>query len=271
MVRITSTNASGSSEPAQPRATKLVPVDELLLFLMHLSVGLPLRDLANRFRIHPSTASRIIATWTHFLYYLLGSTRLWIPPEEVKAHLPPEFALFPDTQVVLDCTEIYCQTPSSLLLQSEVYSTYKSHTTFKAMIGIAPHGVITFVSPLYAGSMSDREIFKLSGITKLLTPEMAIMVDKGFLVDNLCPGKVYRPAFLVKNTQMTKENVQRTQAIARLRVHVERCIRRVKENKLFEKVIPLSMCGSIDQLFSVACLLVNYQNGPLVKAWAAQK
>lgn len=183
------------------------------------------------------------------LYYLLGSTRLWIPPEEVKAHLPPEFALFPDTQVVLDCTEIYCQTPSSLLLQSEVYSTYKSHTTFKAMIGIAPHGVITFVSPLYAGSMSGSEIFKLSGITKLLTPEMAIMVDKGFLVDNLCPGKVYRPAFLVKNTQMTKENVQHTQAIARLRVHVERCIRRVKENKLFEKVIPLSMCGSIDQLF----------------------
>ena len=104
MVRITS---SGSSEPTQPRATKLATVDELLLFLMHLSVGLPLRDLASRFRIHPSTASRIITTWTYFLYYLLGSMRLWIPPEEVKAHLPPEFALFPDTQVVLDCTEAF--------------------------------------------------------------------------------------------------------------------------------------------------------------------
>ncbi|KAG5273005.1 hypothetical protein AALO_G00171710 [Alosa alosa] len=208
MVRITS--SSSSSEPAQPRATKLAPVDELLLFLMHLSAGLDLRDLAIRFRIHSSTASRIITTWTHFLYHLLGSIRLWIPPEEVKAHLPPDFSFFPDTQVVLDCTEIYCQTPSSLLLQSEVYSTYKSHTTFKAMIGIAPHGAITFVSPLYAGSMSDREIFRLSGITKLLTPEMAIMVDKGFLVDNLCPGKVYRPAFLSKNAQMTKEDVQKT-------------------------------------------------------------
>jgi len=158
---------------------------------MHLSVGLHLRDLAKRFNIHTTTASRIITSWTHFLYYLLGSIRLWIPPEEIKAHLPPEFALFPDTQVVLDCTEIFCQTPSSLLLHSEVYSPYKSHTTFKAMIGIAPHGPITFVSPLYAGSMSDREIFKQSGIAKLLTPEMAIMVDKGFLVDNLFPGKVY--------------------------------------------------------------------------------
>ncbi|XP_056094376.1 uncharacterized protein LOC130101481 [Rhinichthys klamathensis goyatoka] len=270
MVRITSVHAA-SKEPSLLRPSRLAPIDELLLFLMHLSVGLHLRDLAKRFNIHTTTASRIITSWTHFLYYLLGSIRLWIPPEELKAHLPPEFALFPDTQVVLDCTEIFCQTPSSLLLHSEVYSPYKSHTTFKAMIGIAPHGPITFVSPLYAGSMSDREIFKQSGIAKLLTPEMAIMVDKGFLVDNLFSGKVYRPAFLARNKQMTKEDVQQTQSIARVRVHVERCIRRVKENKLFDKVIPLSVCGSIDQLFTVACLLVNYQNGPLVKAWATQK
>ncbi|CAM4712192.1 unnamed protein product [Leuciscus chuanchicus] len=90
---------------------------------------------------------------------------------------------------------------------------------------------------------------------------MAIMVDKGYLVDNLVAGKVYRPAFLVKNTQMAKEDVQRTQSIARIRVHVERCIRRVNENKLFENVIPLSMSGSIDQLFSVACLLLGSQQG----------
>uniref|UniRef100_A0A8D0CTF1 THAP-type domain-containing protein n=1 Tax=Sander lucioperca TaxID=283035 RepID=A0A8D0CTF1_SANLU len=79
------------------------------------------------------------------------------------------------------------------------------------------------------------------------------------------------PNTSVVNTQMAKEDVQRTQSIARLRVHAERFIRRVKENKLFEKVIPLSISGSIDQLFSVACLLVNYQYGPLVKAWATQQ
>lgn len=239
--------------------------------LMHLSVGLPLRDLAKRFDVHQTTASRIIATWTHFLYTLLGSKRLWMPHEAVRAHLPPEFAAFPDTQVVLDCTEIFCQTPSSLLLQSEVFSNYKSHATFKAMIGMAPHGAVTFVSSLYAGSMSDREIFKLSGITNLLTPDMAIMVDKGFLVDDLAPCKVYRPAFLSKNAQMSMENVRQTQSIARLRVHVERCIRRVKENKLFDREIPLSVCGSIDELFNVACYLVNYQNGPLVKTWATPR
>ena len=101
--------------------------------MMYLSVGFPLRDLAERLNFHRTTAGRIISTWTHFLYCLLESKHLWVHPEIVRAHLPPEFAAFSDTQVVLDCTEIFCQTPSSLLFQSELFSTYKSHTTFKAM------------------------------------------------------------------------------------------------------------------------------------------
>ncbi|CAM4623326.1 unnamed protein product [Leuciscus chuanchicus] len=143
MVRITNAKAASASSSEFSQLTTVC------------TLGLPLRDLAERFVIHRTTASRIIATWTHFLYYLLGSKRLWIPRET-----------------------------------SEEFSTYKSHATFKAMIGMAPHGAIRFVSGLYAGSMSDREIFKLSGIANLLTPDMAIMVDKGFLVDNLAPCKV---------------------------------------------------------------------------------
>ncbi|KAK0155168.1 hypothetical protein N1851_002493 [Merluccius polli] len=253
MVRITSTNktASSSSSTVSHPTTKLPPIEELLLFLMHLSVGSLLQDLAERFSIHRSTASRIVSTWTHFLYCLLGSQRLWIPPEVVRAHLPPEFSAFADTHVVLDCTEIFCQTPSSLLLHSEVFSSYKSHTTFKAMIGMAPHGAITFVSGLYAGSMSDREIFKRSGITKLLQPHMAITVDKGFLVDNLAGCKA-------DAGNCTSESA---------------CGEVHKEGKR-EQIIRhtnTSVCGNIEELFSVACFLVNYQNGPLVKAWATQQ
>ncbi len=137
-------------------------------------------------------------------------------------------------------------------------------------MGMAPHGALTFVSTLFEGSMSDREVFRQSGITSLLTPDMAIMVDKGFLVDDLVPGTVHRPAFLSKRTQMSEEDVLKTQSIARLRVHVERIIRRVKENKLFDTTIHLSIAGSINQLFTVACLLSNYQNGPLVKKWRSE-
>ena len=40
--------------------------------------------------------------------------------------------LYPKTRVILDCTEIYVRSPSSLLPQSQLYSTYKSNTTLKS-------------------------------------------------------------------------------------------------------------------------------------------
>ncbi|XP_037536329.1 uncharacterized protein LOC119428678 [Nematolebias whitei] len=272
MVRVTRAKKtdvmSTTTETPFTRPTKLLPIDELFLFLSYLSTGCTQRELGHRFNIHRATVSRIIVTWANFLYCLLGSICVWMSPAAVSSSLPQDFdGRYSDTQVILDCTELRCQTPSSLLLQSEVFSTYKSHCTFKAMVGMSPHGALTFVSALFEGSMSDKEVFRQSGITSLLTLDMAIMVDKGFLVDDLVPGTVHRPAFLSKRAQMSEVDVLKTQSIARLRVHVERLIRRVKENKLFDSTIPLSIAGSINQIFTVACLLSNYQNGPLVRKW----
>ncbi|CAB1314610.1 unnamed protein product, partial [Coregonus sp. 'balchen'] len=89
--------------------------------------------------------------------------------------MPEVFQGYSDTQIILDCTEIRCQTPSSLLLQSEVFLNYKSHCTCKGLIGMAPHGAVP---------SGDKEILKQSGIVAILNPSMAIMVDKGFLVED---------------------------------------------------------------------------------------
>lgn len=40
-----------------------------------------------------------------------------------------------------------------IIIIIEVFSSYKSHPTLKAMIGMAPHGAVTFVSGLYAGKL----------------------------------------------------------------------------------------------------------------------
>lgn len=189
----------------------------------YLSLGLMQKDLAHRFKIHQSTVSRIINTWANFLYTVLGAVCIWLGEETVKAHLPDIFQDYPDTQVILDCTKLHCQTPNSLLLQSEVFSGYKSHCTFKGLIGVAPHGAVTFISSLYQGSISDKEILKQSGIVALMNPSMAIMVDKGFLVEDCVPCKVHIPTFLSKRAQLSGPEVKKTQSIARLRVQSAWC------------------------------------------------
>ena len=90
-----------------------------------------------------------------------------------------------------------------------MYSQYKSHVTYKGLLGISPSGAITFISQLYEGSISDREIVKRSG---LLNKELwqsgdSIMADRGFTItEELAPLKVKLniPAFLGEKTQFSE-------------------------------------------------------------------
>lgn len=182
--------------------------------------------------------------------------------------MPDSFKkLYPSTQVILDCTEIYVQTPSSFLLQSQLYSSYKSNTTLKGLIAIAPHGAITFVSSLYTGSISDKEITHCSGILDLPEAHDSVMADKGFAIEDLLSSKqvsLNLPPFLGSQTQFSAHDVLQTKTIAKVRIHVKRAIRRIKELHLFDSEISLSTLGSVNQLYTVACSLTNFQ-GALIK------
>ena len=243
-------------------------IDELFMFLVRLRLGLFEQDLAHRFQIHISFVSRKITTWCNYLYFMLGSQPIWPSREDVKCYMPECFrTLYPTTRVIIDCTEIYVQTPSSLLLQSQLYSSYKSNTTLKGLVGITPYGAVSFVSILYTGAkLSDKEITRCSGILDLLEDGDSIMADKGFDVEDLLLEKGVQlniPPFLQSQAQFSSKDVQQTKTIASLRIHVERAIRRIKEYHFFDSDVPLNALGSINQLYTVACLLTNFQ-GPLI-------
>ena len=40
--------------------------------------------------------------------------------------------------------------------QNATYSSYRGMNSFKVIVGVAPNAVITFVSKLYPGSISDK-------------------------------------------------------------------------------------------------------------------
>ncbi|XP_054877789.1 uncharacterized protein LOC129352697 [Poeciliopsis prolifica] len=243
----------------------LQPIDEFFLFLNYLALGSKQWDLADLYGIHQSTVRWIITAWTNFLFTVLGSVRIWIPEGQIHSSLPADFKDYPDTTVILDCIELRCQCPSSPILFCKTFSSYKSHCTLKGLIGIAPHGAVTFVSGLYAGSISDKQITCESGLLSLLKPGMAVMIYRGLIIDDIVPCKVYRPAVFFGRSQMSGGEVKRIPAAARLGVHVETLIHRVKEHKLFDSEIPLGVLGIINQLYTVACLLTNYENGSLTK------
>jgi len=91
-----------------------------------------------------------------------------------------------------------------LLLQSQLYSSYKSNTTLKGLIEITPHGAVSLISSLHTGSISDKEISRCSGILDLLERGDSVMVDKGFNIDDLLKEKgvgLKIPPFLQSQAQ----------------------------------------------------------------------
>ena len=258
-----------SQDISQSGRRRCLPLeDELFMFLCRLWSGLQEQDLADRFHCSIATVSRKIITWANLLYFILGSINIWLPRDTIKRKLPASFkgTKYDKTRVIIDCTEIKIQRPSSLVLNSQTYSSYKSTNTLKCLIGIAPHGCVTFISSLYTGCMSDVEITRLCGLLDLLEEGDVVMADKGFTIQKDCEAKKANlniPPFLRQNKQFTPSEVSETQEIASLRIHVERAIQRAKDNNLFKMIIPLSMVGTVSQLWVCAVLLTNFQ-GPLI-------
>lgn len=76
---------------------------------------------------------------------------------------------FPNTLVIINCTELKVQKQSSLHRQSQCYSDYKSSTTLKGLVGVNPRGSVIFSSMLFTGSISDKVITEESAFLKLLS------------------------------------------------------------------------------------------------------
>ena len=102
--------------------------------------------------------------------------------------------------------------------------------SFKVLVGVAPNAVITYVSKLYPGSISDKAIVQESGLLNHLTPGDMILADKGFLIQDIVPRGVCVniPPFLNNGTFTESE----AKAIARCRIHVERANARLKDFRI---------------------------------------
>lgn len=249
------------------RRRKLKPLDEFFIVLCRLKRGFSEKHLAHLYGVAQSTVSRIFVPWINYMYLKFGQICIWPSKEVVQATMPTDFKeKFPTTRVIIDCTEVRCEMPSSLLLNSELFSSYKNHVTLKGLVGISPSGAITFISQLYTGSISDREIVIRSGfLSQKFENGDTVMADKGFQIADILPlgVKLNIPPFLGANTQMSAEDVVQTQQIAGLRIHVERAINKIKNFLIWKGEIPLCLFSVVNQMWSVCAFLCNTQD-PLI-------
>ena len=245
--------------------------NQLFLTLCKLRNDMDLADLAFRFEITSQTAGVIFNSWVNYMFLRFGEVSIWPPREVLYAKMPEQYRKeFPGTFAIADCTELKIQKPSSLKAQTQTYSNYKSTNTLKGLVVVDPRGSVIFSSTLFAGAISDKQIFIQSGLQSLLKQLVAteylkegdgIMGDKGFDIGKEVEEtglKLNIPPFAKSGCQMAKHDVLLTQKIARHRVHVERAIRRIKSFKILSGRIRLALMSSINQIWFVCSFLTNF-------------
>ena len=257
---------TAKGKAAKPRKRKLSLWEEYLLTLIRVRRGMDIIELSTFFDMTPGHVSHVFITWINILYKCMNPLIEWPQAELIHAHMPDSFKrLFPTTRVIIDCSELFIQVPRNIDAQKETYSSYKSHNTVKFLLGIAPSGQVTFLSKLFSGSISDREIILKSGFLELISPNDHVMADRGFNIRDLLLNKyayLNLPAFS-DGRQLSTNAVGHSRKVASVRIHVERAMERLKNFNIINGIIPLSLKNSLDQILAVIAVLGNL-NPPLV-------
>ena len=166
------------------------------------------------------------------------------------------------TSLIIDCTEIFIEKPSQIIQQSCTRSKYKGHNTGKGLIAISPLLLPVFVS--------DKDIFRDSGILSLAQERDRWLADKSFIVQHILDNYQYgviveTPEKLSGKKQFTPEQDIDNKKNSHVRVHVERAIRRVKVFRILKGNLAIRYVHHISKLWKVCCWLTAFLP-PLVSA-----
>ncbi|XP_034232829.1 uncharacterized protein LOC117640434 [Thrips palmi] len=245
---------------------------EFAAVLARLRLGLLEEDIADRLRVTQGTVSKFFNMWIPVMAQCLSGLIVWPDRVTLRKTMPQCFQdqFGKSVAVVVDCFEVFCETPSGLLAKAQIYSQYKHHSTVKFLLGITPQGTISYISKAFGGRSSDQFItVNCQDFLNNLLPGDVVLADRGFDV-NECVGRmqarVVTPSFMHGRNQLSAEDVEVSRRIAHVRIHVERVISLLRNKYLvlkqtlnFDYLQQYSNepVARIDDVVLVCCALCN--------------
>ena len=156
-----------NEDKTRGRKWVLSPMISFILTLALLRRNFDVKNLMYLFKISKGTVINTTLTWINYMYTQLGSLSVRPNASQVKGNMPNSMKKkFPNIKCFIDCVEFKIAILSPLVLHKLMYSGYKSHTTVKALIEIAPDGGFIFIFSVLPGSISGKDITVKSGPLK---------------------------------------------------------------------------------------------------------
>ena len=229
-----------------------------------------MEDIAYRFNIGPSTAGEVFSRNIELMYANLKFLIKWPSQEVCRANMPQVFKdLFSRTRCIIDCSEIFIERPCSYQARAQTYSNFKKHNTVKFLIGITPCGAVSYLSKCWGGRATDKCITMNSDFIELLEYGDVVLADRGFdIADDMAVhgASLVIPSFTRGKKQLSLQEVECSQKIAKVRIHVEQVIGLLKNRyTILQGTLPVTNLkrkqdtetSFIDRVLVVCSALVN--------------
>ena len=186
----------------------------------------------------------------------------------------------PDRAIlILDGTYIYCQKSANNVLQRRTYSMHKGRPLLKPLLVVTTTGyIVSCLGPYFADyKNNDAAITKhiiynnKENIIQWLQKGDILVIDRGFrdALDYLHKHnyQTFMPAFLNKNSkQFSTRTGNETRFVTKIRWIIESANGRIKQWRIFGKVLPNSLLKTVGDLVDIVCALQNAYGAPLIKS-----
>ncbi|XP_076603783.1 uncharacterized protein LOC143330907 isoform X2 [Chaetodon auriga] len=262
---------------------KLSKFQQLLLTLMRLRLDLRNQDLAYRFGVKVGTVTRTVHQMVSIMSSTLVPTAVFWPSRaELRKNLPAALRTsHPDCAVIVDCFMVPFEEPVSRGSQQQQQQRVvpscqgvgTGYNVLKYLIGVAPQGVVTFVSRGVLGNVSDKSLAEGCGLLCKLLPGDVVLASRDLdIADSVAArgalfkiaGSYQGEAYGSSEGSPPADTSSETASVQR---HVDRVISMVKqryamltgpvESPFTTASERTSNLSTFDKIVQVACALNN--------------
>ena len=221
--------------------------DQIILTLVRLRHDMIFEVLAYLRDIGKTTAIEYCWHWIDIMYATLKQLIQMVDRDHIFHTIPTVFkSKFPRLTSIINCFEIFIESPRNLLARAQCFSQCKRHCTIKLFISCTPLGAINFLSKCWEGHASDIQIVRDSEFTTLKYhwPGDKILADWGFTLSEdftlKWGNELLIPAFTCGKKHFSAAEVERTRKTASVHIHIERFISLLKNRyTILKGILPL--------------------------------
>ncbi|CAN9497503.1 unnamed protein product [Ophioblennius macclurei] len=249
---------------------KLSKFQQLLLTLMRLRLDLRNQDLAYRFGVKIGTVTRTVHRMVNIMSSTLVPTAVFWPSRaELRKNLPAALrSSHPDCAVIIDCFTVPFEEPVSRAAPAP-QEAGPAYNVLKYLIGVAPQGVVTFVSRGVLGNVSDKSLAEGCGFLCKLLPGDVVLAARDLDIGEsvAARGALFRIAEAYGRSDGSSGAGDASCETASVQRHVARVISMVKrryamltgpvESPFTAAAERTSNLSTFDKIVQVACALNN--------------